>query len=174
MATTAPTDSNRAVDIQYYFNLLNQQYPGNLSGRNYSIAQQYARFLQQHPTADPAYTYEQVIAEFEVIQNIPQSLGQDIGSSLQKTGQVSQSIGPAAGAAAQNLQIPGLSGIDAIGNFFNKLGQKNTWLRIGEGIVAIVLLDVGLKALTGHSVIESTGKTITGGSKKAAKVAMFA
>lgn len=67
--------------------------------------------------------------------------------------------------------IPGasnpLSGVEAIGNFFNKLGQKNTWIRIGEGVVALILLDVGLKAFTGHSVIETTGKTITGAGKAA-------
>lgn len=176
MAVTFPAGGatgTRNDQINYYVNLLNSQFPGNLTGRNETLAEYYVQYLESHPSADPGFTYDSVVARLQAFQSIPGNLGGDIGTALQKTGQVSQSIGPAAGAAAQNLQVPGLSGIDAIGNFFNKLGQKNTWIRIGEGIVAIILLDVGLKAFTGKSVIESTGKTITGGTKAAAKTAIF-
>lgn len=41
------------------------------------------------------------------------------------------------------------SGINAVGDFANKLTQANTWLRIAEGLLGIVLIGVALAKLTG-------------------------
>lgn len=48
---------------------------------------------------------------------------------------------------APNLPNP-LTGVAAIGDFFSKLGQRNTWLRIGKVVVGLVLIIVGLVQLT--------------------------
>jgi hypothetical protein len=40
-------------------------------------------------------------------------------------------------------------GLEAIGAFFNKLSEANTWLRIGEGFLGVILIAVGLAKLTG-------------------------
>lgn len=42
-----------------------------------------------------------------------------------------------------------LSGLDAIGAFFSTLTQANTWLRIGEGLLGIVLIGISLAKITG-------------------------
>ena len=51
-----------------------------------------------------------------------------------------------------NIQVPSLpnplSGIEAVGNFFNKLGEASTWLRIGEFILGLLLLTVGIAKIT--------------------------
>jgi hypothetical protein len=41
------------------------------------------------------------------------------------------------------------SGITAVGDFANKLTQANTWLRIAEGLLGLVLIGVALAKLTG-------------------------
>lgn len=41
--------------------------------------------------------------------------------------------------------IPGLA---QIGDFFSRLTEANTWLRIGEGILGIVLIAIGIARLT--------------------------
>jgi hypothetical protein len=41
------------------------------------------------------------------------------------------------------------SGIDAVGAFFNRLTEANTWLRIGEAALGIILIALALGKLTG-------------------------
>lgn len=49
--------------------------------------------------------------------------------------------------AAENSST--LSGLDAIGAFFNKLGEANTWIRVAKVLVGGVLLIIGLAHMTG-------------------------
>lgn len=42
-----------------------------------------------------------------------------------------------------------LSGIDAIGNFFNKLGEKELWIRVAEVALGLLLIGVALGKLSG-------------------------
>jgi hypothetical protein len=44
-------------------------------------------------------------------------------------------------------EVPGLGGIAAVGDFFSRLSEKNTWLRVGEVAVGGILLYVALKAM---------------------------
>lgn len=44
-----------------------------------------------------------------------------------------------------------LTGLNAIGDFFSRLTQSNTWLRIGEGVLGIILIAVGIARMT-HAV----------------------
>lgn len=39
-----------------------------------------------------------------------------------------------------------LSGVNAIGDFFNRLTQPNTWVRVGEVVAGVLLLYLGLSA----------------------------
>jgi hypothetical protein len=49
-----------------------------------------------------------------------------------------------------NPSLPNpLSGVNAIGAFFNKLGEANTWIRAGKVIIGGLLLVVGLVHITG-------------------------
>ena len=61
----------------------------------------------------------------------------------------------------------------AFEDVWDTLTSKNLWIRLGEGAVALILLDVGLKAFTGHSVIEVATKTGKTAAKGAATAALF-
>jgi hypothetical protein len=53
--------------------------------------------------------------------------------------------GAQAAAKAAAGAIPGLA---QIGDFFQRITQGNTWLRIGEGLLGIILIAVGLAHMT--------------------------
>ena len=65
--------------------------------------------------------------------------------------------GSGTGGFASNpkaIQNP-LTGLAAIGDFFQRLTQANTWVRIGEGILGLILLAVGIARIT-HAVPVAT------------------
>lgn len=66
----------------------------------------------------------------------------------------SGAIGPA-GNAAQTVY----SGVNAVGDFFNKLSEGNTWLRIAEAILGIALIGIALAKLTGADNVVAKGVT---------------
>ena len=54
------------------------------------------------------------------------------------------------GVASGIGQIPGapqLGGLSAIGDFFSKLGQANTWIRVAEVLLGLGLIIVGMAKL---------------------------
>lgn len=55
----------------------------------------------------------------------------------------------AAAKGAENVVKGPLSGLAAIGAFFNALGDPNTWIRVTKVVVGGVLLIVGLVHITG-------------------------
>lgn len=63
-----------------------------------------------------------------------------------------------------DLGIP--TGLAAIGNFFNKLGQAHTWIRVGEVLLGLILIAVGVAKITNAVPIA------TDIAKTAAKVAV--
>jgi hypothetical protein len=61
--------------------------------------------------------------------------------------------------------------LQAIGDFFAKLGQPNLWIRIGEALLGIVLIGVGLAHLTGvdNVINKAVGATPVGRVAKVAR-----
>ena len=55
------------------------------------------------------------------------------------------------GASAVSAVLSPFTGIAAIGAFFNKLSEANTWLRVGEGFLGLMLIIVALDKMTGAS-----------------------
>jgi hypothetical protein len=49
------------------------------------------------------------------------------------------------------------SGIDAIGDFFHRLTEKETWTRVGEVVVGGILLYAGIRALSHGSTVAGSG-----------------
>jgi len=77
--------------------------------------------------------------------------------------------GGGGGTGATINKYPGsgvLSGINAVGDFFNKLSQPNTWIRVAEFTAGGVLLIVGLHAMLKMS---PTYKSTVGTAGTAAK-----
>jgi hypothetical protein len=62
----------------------------------------------------------------------------------------------------------GVTAGNIAGTVWGTLSNHHLWVRVGEAVVAIILLDVGLKAFTNSSVIETVAKKTPVG--KAAKV----
>lgn len=50
-----------------------------------------------------------------------------------------------------NKSFTPLAGLDAIGSFFNKLGDPNTWIRVSEFIIGALLIISGALQLSGKS-----------------------
>lgn len=58
----------------------------------------------------------------------------------------------------QDVTAP-LSGLKAIGDFFSRLTQANTWIRVGEVLLGVILLAVGMARITGaQNIVSSTVK----------------
>ena len=81
-------------------------------------------------------------------------IGPAVGQKLQEGIQAGAGLIPKAltGTAQGIGKVPGastLTGLDAIGGFFNQIGQANTWIRVGEAILGIVLIGVGIARITG-------------------------
>lgn len=81
-------------------------------------------------------------------------------------------------AATGNPAIPGslpagigpnLGGVAAIGDFFNRLTEKNTWIRVGEVIAGLILVYIGINALLRDT---AAGSAIQSAKKTADKVAV--
>jgi hypothetical protein len=67
-----------------------------------------------------------------------------------------------------------LTGLNAIGDFFQRLSQPATWVRVGEFIAGGLLLYVALNAMTrgpARSEAVRTTKQVLNAGKKVAKVA---
>lgn len=67
----------------------------------------------------------------------------------------------AAGQAASDAA--NATGLGAIGDFFSKLGNANTWVRVGQVIVGVILLAVGVARIT-HAVPVATKIAKTAGA----------
>jgi hypothetical protein len=72
-------------------------------------------------------------------------------------------LNKAAGAAASAASsIPGLGGLASVGQFFDRLTEGNTWIRVGEVLLGLALVVVGTAKLFGNT---SIGKTATKAAK---------
>jgi hypothetical protein len=57
--------------------------------------------------------------------------------------------GSGSGVASGNVNIPApLGGLAAIGDFFQRLTQAHTWERIGEVVLGLILIAVGVAKIT--------------------------
>jgi hypothetical protein len=52
-----------------------------------------------------------------------------------------------------------LTGVAAIGDFFSRLGQANTWIRVGEVVAGLILLGIGLNAMFKGKPMQIVTKT---------------
>jgi hypothetical protein len=86
--------------------------------------------------------------------NLPQNLGSAIITGIKTAGGTDQALTQA---------LPALSPTGLIGGIWGTLTDSHLWIRVGEFVVALILLDVGLKAFTNKSVIETVAKKTPAG-----------
>lgn len=77
---------------------------------------------------------------------------------------------PAADLRAGGAEAANLAGLPAIGDFFNRLTQAHTWLRVGEVVAGLILLYVGLNAAFRGTGAERAVHSATRGAKRTAEV----
>jgi hypothetical protein len=77
-------------------------------------------------------------------------------------GQAGQAIGNAA---------PNIAGVAAIGDFFNRLTQPSTWIRVGEVAAGLLLLYLGLNATMQGTAAGNAVQSATKTAKRVAEVA---
>jgi hypothetical protein len=81
-------------------------------------------------------------------------------------------------AASKNQNVGGsgtgnpLQGIAAIGDFFQRLTQPQTWVRVGEVALGGILVYAGVRALSHGSAVVSASRPVTRPVKKATKAAV--
>jgi hypothetical protein len=132
MATPTPSDTLSEIE-----SLMVQE------GYTPSQISSYAAYYRAAVAKDPSITPFQAFAAWAV--------GTDVSGGAQATGTELSNVintGIPAGAAAIP-KVPALSGIDAIGAFFNALGDANTWIRVSKVVVGGLLLVIGLVHITG-------------------------
>ena len=70
-------------------------------------------------------------------------------------------------AVASDIPNP-LTGINAVGDFFSRLTQPNTYIRVGEVLAGLLLLYVGVNALGRDTPV---GNAVGGATRTAKRVA---
>jgi hypothetical protein len=108
--------------------------------------------------------------------------------ATQAANQYNKNPGAATGAAQDpgiltnpSGNIPGsptlsnpLGGINAIGDFFNRLTQPNTWIRVGEVAAGILLVYLGLSATMRGTEAQRAVQSVKHAGKKAVEIGAVA
>lgn len=104
------------------------------------------------------------------VTNIP-GVGTGSGAehALSPASNILDPSGAAGNAAAGGLEKAGqdvanLTGVGEVAEIWHVLSSKALWIRLAEGLLAVILIDVGLKAVTGMSPLSTAG----GAAKKTA------
>jgi hypothetical protein len=80
---------------------------------------------------------------------------QDAQNAAHLGGSISKGAGSAAGSAIGNL-----TGVNAIGDFFARLTEPNTWVRVGEVLAGVLLVYLGLSASVRGTEAARTAKQL--------------
>ena len=81
-------------------------------------------------------------------------------------------LGGSISKGSASAAFSGLTGTGAIGDFFQRLTQPHTWVRVGEFVAGGILVYVGLKAFF-PSVVNTATSTAKTYGKRAAKAAIL-
>ena len=117
-----------------------------------------------HLVTDPA-----AIAQFFFtgtgLKQVGDAIGKTIGSIAGTPQQFGGSIVPGLNQAVKD--IPGAGSLTDLSGFLSALTQRNTWLRIGEGLLGLILIGIGIAAVTRSTPV---GKAAIKAAGTAAKV----
>lgn len=152
---TSPISNPAPPDVQHFALLLDEKYPGYLTGTNESLSDAYIRYMRQHPSADAGLVYYTVVGQLNKVAKLPGELGGAITKTTTILGKVGPATGTGLAKAAQNIDV------------LNGLNLGALFLRAGELLLGLVLIGVAVAHLTGSdNMISRTAKTV-------GKAAMF-
>jgi len=125
---------------------IDQVYQAAISKGDTQLAQDWLVFANEFWPQHPTYSVQQVLDAFLAVE-----VGKGLGKGISNVGTlVGSGVPNAAAKAAESL--PKVSNpLTAIADFFGALSQANTWIRVAEVVLGVVLLGVGLAHLTGTS-----------------------
>lgn len=150
-----PAGGTRQQQITYYAGYL-AQLPGTYQGTyaqydGMTWAQLYESIAGSDSSADPKQLADAVLGLESAqrlgtgLQAATNTLGKFVGASEKAIGNTNFAAGvPGSGA---------LSGLAAIGDFFSRLTQASTWLRVAEVALGAALLIIGLAKLASNTPV---------------------
>lgn len=141
----------RADQVKYYASVL-AELKGTYQGsyKQYdgmSWEAMYTSIANSYPGTDPLQLADGILG-IEAAQNLGADIsGPTLGKFLTAANAaipkgIGQAVAPLGGI---------LTGLNAIGQFFNDLTNPHTWLRIGEGILGILLIATAVSKLASHT-----------------------
>ena len=137
----APVNTPLAPVIEHYALLLEEQYPGWLSGEHITLSDAYINYMNTHPKANPKQVYDTTIRQLKVIANLNKTIAGQISTGATIIGIAGPATGIGLAKASQDI----MHGF----NFGNII------LRVGEILLGIVLIGVGVAKLTGTANVVS-------------------
>jgi hypothetical protein len=139
-APTLPDEATGSTYNEAYFQALFAKQWGSAAGSAY------ATYNKNHPQ-NSAYVNAENFLQIIVAEGLANGIKTAISTSGTALGQIPGAAAQGATNAYNSLNP--LTGINAIGNFFNNLGNSNTWIRVAKVAVGGALLIIGLAHMTG-------------------------
>lgn len=131
----------------YYQSLFTTQY-GSAAGAAY------ASYNAANP-GNSAYANAEAFLEIILVHGLDTAISEGIGGAGSALGQAPGAVAE----AASKLPDP-LTGINAIGDFFQRLTQGNTWIRVAEFLLGLGLIVVGLAKLASGTAAGRTAAKV--------------
>ena len=161
-APTLPSEATGQAYTEQYFQQLFASHYGTKAG------DAYVAYNRAHP-GNSAYVNAKNFLELILVEGLDKAISTGLGGAGSALGQIPAAAAKGAQNAYNALTAP-LTGINAIGDFFSRLTNPHTWLRIAEGLVGIAFLVIGLNALLKNPIGKVAGATPVGRVAKAVKL----
>lgn len=166
MPEGGPPGSTRADQIAAIAQYIKSRIGGN-SGDAY--AADWTSYANKHPNISVKKAF---VGWYLSRAQIGKALGQSLGQAVGEAGKAINQIVKGTGAG-----LAPLGGIAGIGDFFGRLTEASTWIRVAEVLAGGLILYLGLKAVVtpagknvGPRTAKQTGQSI---AKTAKKVGAF-
>lgn len=145
-------------------------YYNDMVAKHYTqMAAEWKAFYPSYHTAHPNLTPKQTLSVF-----IGQLVAGGVGSAITGAGGTLGQVPQAAATGAENAIATITNPLDWLkypADFFYRLSQGSTWVRIGEFVVGAMLLYVGIKAVMTPGGVSEAAKSGVGGAKKTGSAA---
>jgi hypothetical protein len=132
--------------VQYYAQELDAKYPGR------GVGAAFLDFASEHPSLSPQQAGSAFALEIGT-KGLATAIGQAVSGVGTSLGQITTGSEKGAEDVSKSL-----SWTDALGSFLNFITGRTGWVRIGEAIVGLALIIVGVDHLT--SSTSAAGKAV--------------
>lgn len=159
---TSPAHATYAQEINNYTQILTAYFGSTLG-------QEWQAFWPGYHAANPHATAYDTVHAFAVEMS-GVAVGRSSTAVLNALAKITKQEISGVGASLPSIGSP-LSGIAAIGDFFQRLTQPATWTRVGEVALGGILVYAGIRALTHGSTAAGAGarSSVTRPVKKVAR-----